>query len=190
MRRRKGRGDALVRRGRSALVALSGLALAFAFAACTKASESTDAKRMPKPPPPAPSADVGDAVRILVEIDGVASPPIDAAKLNATPPDFKDDEHRAWRIATLLGPSAAGPSALVTVSGSQQDVSIAMRNPKAPGDPLPVLSLNRRGEAMAGLVPADQPFPAYHGQGGRLSRPGDPLPRIVGVTTIRVRTHD
>jgi hypothetical protein len=122
-------------------------------------------------------------------VEGVAAPPLDAARLSATPPDFHDDEHRAWRIATLLGPAAASPRARITVTGPK-DVSIAMSNPRGPEGPLPVLSMNRRGEAMAGLVPADQPFPAYHGQGGRLSRPGDPLPRIVGVTRIEVSTGD
>jgi hypothetical protein len=176
-----------VRPSRGALAASLACVLASAIA-CTKASESTDAKRMPKPPP-APAADAGEAIRIDVELDGVALPPLDAAKLSATPPDFHDDEHRAWKISTLVGPAAAGPRAKITVTGPK-DVSIAMRNPKAPGDPLPVLSMNRRGEAMAGLVPADQPFPAYHGQGGRLSRPGDPLPRIVGVTRIQITTAD
>ena len=159
-----------------------------ATVACTKASESTDAKRMPKPPP-APSPDAGESIRIDVELDGAPLPPLDAAKLSATPPDFRDDEHRAWKIATLIGPAAASPRARITVTGPK-GVSIAMPNPKGPGDPLPVLSMNRRGEAMAGLVPADQPFPAYHGQGGRLSRPGDPLPRIVGVTRIQITTTD
>jgi hypothetical protein len=36
------------------------------------------------------------------------------------------------------------------------------------------------------MVAPGDPFPAYHGQGRRLSRPGDPLPRVGGVTRIRV----
>jgi hypothetical protein len=163
------------------------LLVASLVGACTKASESSDAKRMPKPPP-GPSAEATVALKIDVEIDGAPMPSLDAAKLNATAPDFKDDEHRAWRLGTLLGGAASRAGATITVTGSK-DVAITMKVPNAEGDPMPVLSLNRRGEAMVGLVPADQPFPAYHGQGGRLSRPGDPLPRIVGVTRIKVESR-
>src|SRR5439155_16945324 len=85
---------------------------------CTKASESSDAKRMPKPPP-APSAESSPALRVTVEIDGAPQPPIDAAKLAAIPPDFKDDEHRAWRAGTLLGPQAARAGATITVTGAK-----------------------------------------------------------------------
>src|SRR4051812_22933060 len=155
---------------------------------CTKASESSDAKRMPKPPP-GPIADGSHEVRVDVEIDGIAQPAIDAAKLAATPPDFKDDDHRAWRIGTLLGANAARPRTAITVTGAK-DVAVTMKNPSAPSDPIPVFSVNRRGEAIAELVSPDQPFPAYHGQGGRLSRPGDPMPRIVGVTKIAIATGD
>jgi len=163
------------------------IALAVLACSCTKASESSDAKRMPKPPP-APSAEPEGSLKIEVEIDGARMAPIDAAKLNAVAPDFHDEEHRAWRLATLVGPSASRAGATISVTGTK-DVAITMKVPNAEGDPMPVLSLNRRGEAMAGLVPAEQPFPAYHGQGGRLSRPGDPLPRIVGVTKIKVETR-
>jgi len=160
------------------------LALAAMVAACTKASESQEGKRMPKPPPP-PSADVASALRIDVTIDGEAAPPIDAARLAAVKPDFEDDERRAWKMATLLGPSAARPGVAFEATG-ERGVAIVARPPKGASDPIPVLTASRRGEAHFGLVPPDQPFPAYHGQGGRLARPGDPLPRIGGVSRIRV----
>ena len=163
------------------------IGLAFAFG-CTKASESSDAKRMPKPPP-APIVDGSQEAHVIVEIDGIAQPPIDATKLSTTPPDFKDDDHRAWRVGTLLGPLAARSGASITVTGAKE-VAVTMKNPSAPNDLIPVFSVNRRGEVIAELVSADQPFPAYHGQGGRLSRPGDPTPRIVGVTRITIATRD
>ena len=152
---------------------------------CQKASESSDAKRMPKPPPPTASGEVDTKLIIAVEVDGKAGPIIDAAKLDATTPDYRDEEHRAWRLGTLIGPSASRDGVAIAVTG-QKDLTIVMRSPKAKGDSLPVLSINRRGEVMVGIVSPDQPFPAYHGRGGRLNRPGDPLPRISGVTKIRI----
>ena len=165
--------------------ALASLLVAAILCGCQKASESTEAKRMPKPPPPpASSADIA-AFSIGVEIDGATVPPLTAAKLDATTPDYRDDEHRAWRLSTLLGGTTDREGAVIAVTG-QKDLTIVMRVPKVKDDSLPVLSINRRGEVMIGLVPPDHPFPAYHGQGGRLARPGDPLPRIAGVTKIRV----
>ena len=157
-------------------------ALFIALASCTKASESTDAKRTPKPPP-APSAESAPAISIAVEIDGAAAPAIDSAKLASTPPDFKDDEHRAWKLSTLLA-NTNRPGMVFAVTG-EQGVTIVLRSPRNPGDPLPGAMLNRRGELFVTLVDPAQPFPAYHGQGGRLARPGDPSARVGGVTKIR-----
>lgn len=168
-------------------LAYAALLVSFALTTgCTKASESSDAKRMPKPPPP---IDGAQELHVPVEVDGVAQAPIDATKLSTTPPDFKDDEHRAWRVGTLLGPRTARAGTTITVSGPQ-NVGVTMKNSSSPTEPIPVFSVNRRGELIAEVVAPDKPFPAYHGQGGRLSRPGDPMPRIVGVTKIVVTTSD
>jgi hypothetical protein len=152
--------------------------------ACSKPSETTDAKRSPKPPPAEPVA-IPAAVRVDVEIDGAPAPAIDAAKLGATKPDFGDEEHRAWRVATLVGAAAARPGVVISAMGAQ-GLSLEMRPGAAPADPAPVLSLNRRGELHVGLVTPDDPFPDFHGKGGRLARPGDPLPRLAGPTKLRI----
>ena len=51
-----------------------------------------------------------------------------------------------------------------------------------PGPHLPrhrtVLSLTRRGDVIV---------PRYHGQGGRLRRAGDPMPRVTAVSQIAIR---
>lgn len=154
-----------------------------ALGACTKASESTDAKRTPKPPPAPASAENSAAISIAVEIDGAPAPLLDSAKLASTAPDFKDEEHRAWKLSTLLA-NTNRPGMAFAVSGDQ-GVTIVLRSPKNPGDPFPAAMLNRRGELFATLIDPAQPFPAYHGQGGRLARPGDPSARIGGVTKIR-----
>jgi len=162
------------------------LALALAGAAgCQKASESSEAKRMPKPPPSTETGDLGDKVRIDVEIDGKPGPAIDGPKLAATTPDFKDEEHRAWRMTTLLGPAADRDGVEIAATGDK-DVTILLPRPRAKADPVPVLTVNRRGEVFATLLAPDDPFPQYHGRGCRLARPGDPLPRVAGVKKIKV----
>jgi hypothetical protein len=150
---------------------------------CRKASDA-DARQMPRLPPP-PNVPLAKTLRIEVEIDGQPAPAIDAARLASLRPDFEDAERRAWRMTTLVGPAAARPGAVVAVTGDR-DVTVVLREPRAPGDPQPVLAESRRGGIVAAMVAPDNPFPAYHGQGRRLSRPGDPLPRMAGVTRLRV----
>ena len=160
------------------------VALALACASCSKASDSTDGKRMPKPPPPATAAPAA-AATVSVESDGTPAPAIDAAKLATVAPDFKDDEHRAWKMTTLVGAAASRQGAVIAATG-EKDITILLRRPSGDKDPVPALIVNRRGELFASLLAPEEPFPAYHGQGGRLARPGDPLPRVGGVTKIRV----
>jgi hypothetical protein len=155
------------------------------LAGCQRASESSEAKRMPKPPPSAETAEIGDKLHIEVEIDGKPAPAIDAAKLAATTADFKDDEHRAWRMTTLLGPAAGRDGGEIAATG-EKDVTIVLPRARTKADPVPVLTVNRRGEVFATLLAPDDPFPQYHGRGGRLARPGDPLPRVAGVKKIKV----
>src|ERR1019366_7239690 len=85
---------------------------------CTKASESTDAKRTPKPPPGPASSEPNSDLSIAVEIDGTPAAAIDSAKLNSTNPDFKNDEHRAWKLTSLL-PNTNRPGMVFAVTGEQ-----------------------------------------------------------------------
>jgi hypothetical protein len=163
----------------TAIISMSFLALTLS---CTKASESTDAKRSPKPPPGA-SSEPNTSLSIATEIDGTPSGAIDSAKLNATNPDFKNDDHRAWKLTSLL-PNTNRPGIVFAVTG-EQDVTIVLHSPRAPSDPIPAVMLNRRGELFANMIDPADPFPAFHGQGGRLARPGDPSTRIAGVKKIR-----
>ena len=164
---------------------LTMLSIALALVACDTAPSHNDTKRMPKPPPPEDAAPPA-ALSIAVEIDGVAAPPIDAARLDATPPDFTDQDRRAWRLETLLGEPARREGVVTTVTG-EKGLSIQLDRSSAEGAPIAVLAVSRRGEVVAAMVDADDPFPAYHGHGGRLARRGDPLPRISGVTKISLR---
>jgi hypothetical protein len=172
-------------RRRASWIGLTGLIwVAGTGASCSRASDEGGAKRTPEPPPPA-HVELPADLRIPLEIDGEAAPPIDAAQLRALAPDFADDDHRAWKLTRLLGEPFARPGAVVEAEG-ESGVAITMRPPAGPAEPQPVLTLTRRGELAAALVKADDPFPDYHGRGGRLRRPGDPLPRIFPVTRLSI----
>jgi hypothetical protein len=147
--------------------------------ACKGQSDQNESKRMPKPPPPA-SAEAPAQLRIDVQIDGKPAPAIDAAKLAATKPDFAEGEHRAWKIESLVGPGSA-----FAVTG-EKAATLTLHPASDDKAPLPVLIVTRRGEVIAAMIERDDPFPAYHGHGGRLGRRGDPLPRIAGVTKIDI----
>jgi hypothetical protein len=151
--------------------------------ACAK-SEPNEEKRIPKLAPP-PQAAVPSTLRIPVEIEGGDAQVIDGVRLEATPPTFEDKGKRAWRLDGLVGAAASRPGTRFAVTG-EKDMTIVMEAPEGPDDEVPVLMANLRGDVVAALVEPSDPFPAYHGQGGRLQRKGDPLPRIAGVTRIRV----
>jgi hypothetical protein len=164
------------------------LSLLLLAVGCQKASDTSDAKRRPNPPPTVAPVDPPAGLRIPVEIDGKPAAPIDAARLRALPPDFQDSERRAWRFVTLLGPTATAEDHEVAAVG-EDNVAVLFPRPSSATDPQPVLMINRRGDVIATLLSPSAPFPAYHGEGGRLGRPGDPRPHVAPVARLRIRTR-
>src|SRR5580704_11421244 len=156
--------------------------------ACSKPSDENAAKRWQEPPPP-PEIVVPEGVSIAVDVDGSAASPITSAALTTAKPDFTDPEHRAWLVTTLV-PAAAPPGTMIEAT-SPSGVSVKLAHPM--GDGLePVVYLTRRGEVIVAALDPKQPFPPYHGQGGRLHRAGDSLPHIAQVAKLvitRPSTH-
>lgn len=152
--------------------------------ACSKAGEEQSGKRAPIPPPP-PESNVPAELSIPVSIDGADSAPITAERLDAIEPDFADHDRRAWRLSRLVEEFSDG--AEIEAVG-REGVSVTMQLPASDDDLQPVLFLTRRGDVVATLVRPEQPFPPFHGQGGRLRRPGDTTPRVMPVVELRVHS--
>ena len=165
---------------RAALVLLLGLA-------CSKAGEEQQGtKRAPIPPPVEQGTALPVGLSIPVEVDGAAAPPVTTATLSAQTPDFADDERRAWRLSAILPAYVAG----ATVEAVGRDgVSMAMPRPATLEEPQPVLFVTRRGDVVAMVVDPNDPFPDFHGQGGRLRRPGDLTTRVTPIVKLRVHSH-
>ena len=141
-------------------------------------------KRAPIPPPP-PAIELPAELSIPVEVDGAPAAPITDESLTGLKPDFADEERRAWRLSRILADYREG--AVVEAMG-REGVSITMPRPASLEEPQPVLFFTRRGDVVATLVKPEDPFPRFHGQGGRLRRPGDLTPRVSPVIKFRVHT--
>ena len=162
-----------------------GLVAVTAVMACSRAENESAGKRTPVAPPPA-EVDIPSDLKIDVSVDGATRPSLDARTLAARPPDFKDDDRRAWKLTGLL-PELDRVGASIEARG-KNGVSVRLERPSAPGALEPVLFLTRRGEMVATMLDPAQPFPDYHGQGGRLRRPGDTMPHVSPVLALAVRT--
>jgi hypothetical protein len=158
------------------------LLIVVALVACSRASDSGEAKKWQEAPPPKEVA-VPAGLSIAVQVDGADKPPITSDVLKATNPDFLDSDHRAWRIPTLI-PEAAPPGAVVEAA-SPSGVAVKFAHPTPEGLE-PVLFLTRRGEVIVAALDPKDPFPKYHGQGSRLRRPGDSLPRVGPVAKLAI----
>ena len=160
------------------------LLIVLMLAACSRASDEGSAKKWQEAPPPK-EVMVPTGLAISVAVDGTAKPPITSDALKSTKPDFTDEDHRAWRITTLVGALANG--SVIEASSSSGGVSVKFMNPMPEGL-VPVLFLTRRGDVIVTAVDPDDPFPRFHGQGSRLRRPGDTMPRVTTVTNLDVKS--
>jgi hypothetical protein len=156
--------------------------IVLALVACSKASNEGDKKQWQESPPPK-EVSVPAGLSIGVEVDGAGRPPITSEILQRTKPDFSDPEHRAWRIPTLV--ADASRAGTVVEASAPSGVAVKFAHP-TPDGLEPVLFLTRRGEVIVAALDPKQPFPRYHGQGSRLRRPGDSMPRVAPVTKLAI----
>src|ERR1700684_922870 len=140
------------------------LAIALVMVACSRASDEGDTKQWQTPPPP-PEVVVPAALSIAVDVDGATKSPVTTAMLQQLKPDFADVDRRAWLIQTLIA-DAAQPDTFVEAS-APGGVSVKFQS-HSPDGLEPVLFLTRRGEIIVSAIDPKDPFPRFHGQGGRL----------------------
>jgi hypothetical protein len=157
------------------------LAAVVVIAACSKASNEAEMRQWPEPPP-GKEVTIPAGLAIAVTVDGAAKPAITADTLRGARPDYADDERKAWRIPSLV--REAGPPGVVEAT-SPAGVSVKFAHPTPEGLE-PVLFLTRRGEVIVAALDPKDPFPRYHGQGGRLHRAGDQLPRVAPVSKLDI----
>lgn len=159
------------------------LVTVLAAAGCSRAAEESEAKKWAKDPPPKGEMPPPANLDIKIKIDGAETGAITARTLEAAKPDFADAERTAWLISTLI-PEAA-PHGTTVEAVSPVGVSVKFERPSALGLE-PVLFLTRRGEVIVSMIDPKQPFPRYHGQGGRLHRAGDSFPRVAPVARLEI----
>ena len=150
--------------------------------ACSRASDEVETKQWADKPPPKdmpPPADLA----IAIKVNGEAKGTINAKTMTTAKPDFADAERTMWLISTLVPDAAPKGSTVEAVSSA--GVSVKFERPSAAGLE-PVLFLTRRGEVIVSAVDPKDPFPRYHGQGGRLHRAGDSLPRVGPVARLEI----
>ncbi|MFN0249375.1 MAG: hypothetical protein ACKV2T_20990 [Kofleriaceae bacterium] len=159
---------------------LSLVMLAMLAIACSRASDEAPKKTWADTPPPA-DMPVPANLSIAVTVDGAAHAPITAATL-AKKADFEDAERSAWLIASLV-PDATNIAAIEATSPTGMTVKFDRPNPAGLE---PVLFLTRRGDVIVSAIDPKDPFPRYHGQGGRLHRAGDSNPRVNPVAKLAI----
>jgi hypothetical protein len=151
---------------------------------CSRAGSEGEAKQWATPPP-AKDIAIPANLHIEITVDGGSKPAITGPSLGGAKPDFADDDHKAWLIQTLV--PEAGPAGSSIEAVSATGVSLKFARPTVEGLE-PVLFFTRRGEVIVSALDPKDPFPRYHGQGGRLRRAGDPMPRVSAVARIEI-TH-
>ena len=162
----------------------SALVLMFAVA-CGKSEPTNEGKRMPAPPPT--KREIPTDLKITIVVDGVEKPSLTFATLTAMAPDWTDkDLRKAWRVSKLTGVEETADRSFA-ITGTSQNITIEFPAKQAQNALVPALALSQRGTMVVELVDPADPFPRFHGEGGRLGRSPESEPRVAGVTKIEAK---
>jgi hypothetical protein len=153
--------------------------------ACGNSEPANEGKRMPAPPPA--KRELPTDLSIAVTVDGQARPPITHATLSAMPPDWSDkDQRKAWRLAKLVGVEETVDRSFA-ITGTSNNITVEFPAKSTANALVPALALSQRGTLVVEFVDPADPFPRFHGEGGRLGRSPESEPRVAGVTKIEAR---
>ncbi|MBK9069416.1 MAG: hypothetical protein IPL79_00170 [Myxococcales bacterium] len=152
--------------------------LCAAMLGCGKASDENQAKRTSKPPPQETERKPFGIAVLAGEREVLT---ITNALLDQRAPDFKDEDRRAWKLATLLPGVVAGTT---VTAFDAQGIHLSFDWPVADPALHPVLMVSRRGNVAVTMINDNEPFPEFHGQGNRLERRGDLRPRLQPVSKL------
>ena len=153
--------------------------------ACGSNEPANEGKRMPAPPPV--KREIPADLKITVVVDGQEKPPITHDMLVAMPPEWADAQQRmAWRVAKLVGVDEA-TDRWFAITGTSNNITVEFPAKSDANVLVPALTLSQRGAMMLELVDPKDPFPRFHGEGGRLGRSPESEPRVAGVTKIEAR---
>jgi hypothetical protein len=155
--------------------------------ACGKSEPANEGKRMPAAPPSAKTREVPADLKITVIVDGQERPAITRDSLVATAPEWADTQgHKGWRVAKLVGVDES-TDRWFAITGTANNITVEFQAKSDANALVPALTLSQRGQMVLELVDPADPFPRFHGEGGRLGRSPESEPRVAGVTRIEAR---
>jgi hypothetical protein len=159
------------------------LLVSLGVVACGKSEPANEGKRLPAPPPV--KSEVPADLRISVSVDGAERSPITPATFTNIPPDWTDSQRRAWKLATLTGVEES-PLTSFAITGTN-NITVEFPAASTAHTLVPVLHVSQRGTVVAEFIDPKDPFPKFHGEGGRLGRSPESEPRVANVTRIEAR---
>ena len=163
----------------------SAVILLAVFACGSNESPNNEGKRMPALPPA--KREIPADLKITVVVDGQEKPPITHDTLTATPPEWTDAQLRkAWRVAKLVGVDEE-TTRWFAITGTSNNITVEFPAKSDANALVPALALSQRGTMVVEFVDPADPFPRFHGEGGKLGRSPESEPRVAGVTKIEAR---
>ena len=125
-------------------------------------------------------------IRLHAEGDKKIRRPVSARLLGKMKPDAARGGGSAWRIHRFFGRAYFMPRAVLWAENAEGD-ALVLKRPAARADgKIPMLVLNRRGDASVFLLGPEDEAAEFHGRGNRRGRGGGGALGIRDVTALRI----
>lgn len=157
--------------------------------ACGDLEQPSQVLLIPNVPPPPDLPPVPPTLAVRMVIDGVEVTPLSGGQLEGTSADYVSERpaRKGWNLGSVVA-LPDGPFELIIDGKDGISLQFEFTGPEVTvgGEVVPTLLWRRRGDLVAATLNPDNPFEGYHLQGQRTRRIGDPLPRLIGVSRIRI----